>query len=343
MNESKTSTRTTAETQSSAAVVSVCCGARLHFGLLDTAAPFGGVGVMIDQPATEITVSQAPRFSCDGHQSDRVLAIARRLQHSMRWSDLPCCRVTIIEQPSAHSGFGSGTQLSLAVAETLAAFCDVRLPQETLALEIADRGKRSAVGVHGYFHGGLIYEDASSDSTEAPEFGQLNPIHRRIELPESWRVVLMIPRSSAPPMHGQDEQTQFDHLAAGDPQRQARLREMLSTELLPAAHSHDFPAFANAVQRYNHESGLLFVSSQGGPYNGAEVASLVASLTQSGAVGVGQSSWGPGIFAWCDSLDSAQSLCEFVETHWQDQLSNLMIASVRNTARSIHHSTSTSS
>ncbi len=57
----------------------ITTGSRLHFGLLDTVDPFGGVGVMIDQPVTEVVISPSGRFLCDDIAAPRIRAIAERV------------------------------------------------------------------------------------------------------------------------------------------------------------------------------------------------------------------------------------------------------------------------
>ncbi|MEP3830402.1 MAG: beta-ribofuranosylaminobenzene 5'-phosphate synthase, partial [Rhodopirellula bahusiensis] len=68
----------------------------------------------------------------------------------------------------------------------------------------------------------------------------------------------------------------------------------------------DFNVFADALTRYNRSSGELFASVQGGPYNGEATADLIERMIASGHRGVGQSSWGPGVFTWFDSEQAAR-------------------------------------
>ena len=67
----------------STANIEITTGARLHFGLLDTIAPFGGLGVMVTNPKTQISVSPADQFQCTGDGAERVFEIANRLKTSL--------------------------------------------------------------------------------------------------------------------------------------------------------------------------------------------------------------------------------------------------------------------
>ena len=104
---------------------------------------------------------------------------------------------------------------------------------------------------------------------------------------------------------GQFERQQFATLSPADDAAVATLKRAVTNEILPAAEKQDFQSFASSLHRYNRESGQLFASVQGGPYHGAAVANLVQSLIRLGAQGVGQSSWGPGVFAWFRSRTEA--------------------------------------
>jgi beta-ribofuranosylaminobenzene 5'-phosphate synthase len=297
MNESPTYTDSADGDQGVA--VKVSTGARLHFGLLCVVSPFGGVGVMVDQPATEIVVQPARSFRCDEDPDDRIKLIAGRIAKASGQTELPRCRVNLVARPAAHSGLGSGTQLAMSAAEALCRFVDYRCDQVDLARQIAHRGERSAVGVHGYFSGGLIYESGQQGCL-------LNPIRQRVDMPAQWCVALFRPPQSSTPVSGEREREQFAKLTETGADLRDELAFIVQQQIVSAAQVGDFDAFASAVSSYNYQSGLLFASVQGGAYNGQAVAGLVNSLVDRGAQGVGQSSWGPSVFAWFRTIREAR-------------------------------------
>ncbi len=299
-------------------------GSRLHFGLIDTAAPFGGVGVMVEQPATEVVVCPDSEFRCDDPSASRVRQIAGRVARQAGLANLPACRVEIAARPPAHHGLGSGTQLAMATAEALCRFVGHDVDATELACHIAGRGERSAVGIHGYFQGGLIYESSENK-------GELNSICERVELPGWWCVAIFRPRRSIPLVAGDTERAHFSQLPAADRQQRRKLQQILSDQLLPAAASGDFDRFAESVGRFNHSSGLLFESIQGGPYNGSAVSSLVQTLLDRGATGVGQSSWGPGVFTWFRSPDDAKDFLQQLPP----ELADITLATPKNQGRTL--------
>lgn len=293
--------------------IEVRTGARLHFGLLDTVAPFGGMGLMIDRPVTRIRLQAADAFSVVGpdaaeatgeatspeaEQGDsglrqRVGDVAERFAGQQGLSGLPKVQIAVLQRPAPHSGLGTGTQLAMAVAAGLNHWFAAGLPPETIIRDIAARGNRSGVGSHGFFSGGLVVD------SQPP---------RSLPVPEAWRVVLLRPQQAPAAVSGCDENQRFATLQQGRPQQRRELEACLVDRLEPLARAGNFAPFAEAVREYNWLSGKLFESSQGGPYNGPQVTQLVDDVRRLGYPGVGQSSWGPTVFALCETLADAERL-----------------------------------
>ena len=83
---------------------------------------------------------------------------------------------------------------------------------------------------------------------------------------------------------------------------------MAGAAILPAAEAGDLEAFGEAVHEFNRRAGEPFAAAQGGPYASPAVAGLIGELRQLGVAGVGQSSWGPTVFAVVGDIDIALSL-----------------------------------
>ncbi|MFG0265178.1 MAG: beta-ribofuranosylaminobenzene 5'-phosphate synthase, partial [Rhodopirellula sp. JB055] len=287
--------------------VEVQTGARLHFGLLDVAPPFGGCGVMIDGPPTLVRIRDATSFQCDHEHRDRIAGIVERWQQMTDSDSPPSVSIDVVRAAPSHHGLGSGTQLSLAIAFALLKQTSTDTPSREQVLRLANRGRRSAVGSHGFFEPGLIVEGLNRERIASD---QLNPIDQRIILPDSWRVgvVLMDEASAIGTISGEEEQQQFDALKPASPEVRSRLTRILTDDLIPAIEREDFASFAESVTQYNRSSGELFAPVQGGPYNGTATTQLIKRLIANGLRGVGQSSWGPGVFTWFDSENEAQQV-----------------------------------
>ncbi len=144
---------------------------RLHFGMFSFGyacrAQFGGVGVMIEPPCVAVRISPADCFTTQGTiaQRKRAELIAARLTIAWKLSFLPACEVAV-SSPPGHTGLGVGTQLSLAMAAGLRRFLKLdELAADELAA-VTGRGTRSAVGTHGFLHGGLIVDSGKKSIDE---------------------------------------------------------------------------------------------------------------------------------------------------------------------------------
>ena len=169
---------------------------------------------------------------------------------------------------------------------------------------MVERGLRSALGVHGFERGGFLVEGGKGPGQA------LSPLVARMDFPVAWRVLVVVPPGEVG-RHGRAERAAFANLVepsgASD-----RLCRLVLLGVLPALADADLPAFGEAVHEFNARAGDLFAAVQGGTYAGATVADTVARLRQLGVVGVGQSSWGPGVFGFLPDEDEATHVAERV-------------------------------
>ncbi|HUY90856.1 MAG TPA: beta-ribofuranosylaminobenzene 5'-phosphate synthase family protein [Pirellulales bacterium] len=289
-------------------VIQITAPSRLHFGMfsfgLSNVRQFGGVGAMLDAPALELEISPADRLETVGKSPERVREFAERAARQADWiaPEIPC-RIEVKRAPPAHVGLGSGTQLGLAVAMGLNAFFNGpwRTPQEFA--RAAGRGRRSAIGLYGAMSGGLLIEAGKFAEEE------ISPLVSRIKLPDEWRFVLCWPHDEAG-LSGEAELQAFQRLPATKlAATEALCREAL-LELAPAAIEGDFERFSESLFRFGRLAGDCFAAEQGGPYANERIAQLIAELRSAGVCGVGQSSWGPLIFALARDQLQAQSITE---------------------------------
>jgi len=330
-------------------VLEVAAPSRLHFGLLSFAAPrsrhFGGAGVMIERPGLRLRISASSRLEAVGAAAERVLEFGRRLSAYHHLGGEPACRIEVLEMPRQHVGLAVGPALGMAVATGLAAWLDLpAMSADQLAASVG-RGRRSAVGVHGHLHGGFIAEGGKPAGEElsslveltrgtigivphtgkpageelsplvAPLWGAipivphgLSPLMARVALPEAWRFVLIILPGQG--LSGVSEEEAFGRLPAMRDETSAALREELMDRLVPAAERGDFDRFAESLYRFNRAAGECYGQYQRGPYATPAAAELIAQLRAEGVRGVGQSSWGPTIFALVPHQTAAERLLE---------------------------------
>jgi beta-RFAP synthase len=289
---------------------------RLHFGLLSlpgAASPgrrFGSVGLMTEAPGLRLAVTPAPAWSAEGPLAERALAFARRFLLSLeREAQAVGPHRLVVEQaPPEHAGLGSGTQLGLAVAQALAAAAGLAQRDAVALAQRVGRGERSAVGVYGFAQGGFLV-DAGRGEREA-----IAPLVARADFPEEWRLVLAVPPWGKG-RHGHLESQAFQQLAS-DAGRTDVLCRLVLLGLLPALAERDLKTFGEAAYEFNARVGEAFAPIQGGIYANPRVAELVAVVRQQGVQGVGQSSWGPTVFAVLGDQERASDLAERVRQHF---------------------------
>lgn len=278
---------------------------RLHFGLLGFGNPnarqFGGVGVMVDRPGIELRVRSSDSFSVIGTLDDRLRKAANRWAKATGQQGELACEIELLHSPRLHTGLGVGTQLALAVAKGLNALFERECESPEELARSVGRGLRSAVGTYGFVAGGLIAEQGKLP-TEV-----VSPLVERVELPNEWRFVLITPPSDVG-LHGEHEQSAFDSLPPVPAATTEQLTAIMNDRIVPTATANDFIGFSDAVYDFGFLAGSCFESLQGSAYNGPRLTELVRRLRESGLRGVGQSSWGPTIFAICENDSTVQQL-----------------------------------
>lgn len=289
------------------AIVEVTAPSRLHFGLLSFGQPgqrqFGGVGAMIDEPGLRLRITAHPKFVVSGALQERTREFASAISRRLGLEAPPACLIDVLSAPADHVGLGTGTQLALSIAAGLIELLG-RAPASPAELAVlTGRAERSAVGTYGFVRGGLLLE-------EGKRMGEaISPSVQRVELPSAWRFVLIIPEGQRG-LAGEQERSAFRELPPVAVETSRQLYVEAAEHLLPAARAADFAAFGESLYRYGYQAGMCFAPRQGGPFAGERIAQLVQTLRASGVRGVGQSSWGPTVFALCENDDAARLLCD---------------------------------
>lgn len=287
--------------------VSVSTPSRLHFGLLRLAArdgpSFGGLGMMIDRPRAHVELSAANRWIVEGAAAERAQAVAERALAAVVGDKPTALHVRVIASVPLHRGLGGGTQLALAIAAGVRSLVGAPPGDAAALARAAGRGERSAIGSHGFVHGGLIWELGRRPN----EF--IAPMAERVEMPQHWRVLIVTPRDDHG-LSGQHERDAFEALAPIPEAATQRLASLAEDQILPAARSGDFDAFGEGLYQYGRLSGEQFAAVQGGAFASDAIAECIAAFRTAGVRGVGQSSWGPTVYAVVADQDRANALAQ---------------------------------
>jgi beta-RFAP synthase len=312
----------------------VQAGARLHLGFLDLNGAcgrrYGSIGVALERPRCTVEASPAPA-GVAAAAGEPVQTILGRLGPDVAPGAVA---VRLVEAIPLHAGFGAGTQLALAVALAASRAAGRRIPIRELARRLG-RGQRSGIGVAAFEQGGLVIDaghravdedDGTSGGTDAAE---LPPVIFQHPLPDDWHFVLATPRAE-PGLSGSAEQRVFERLPPMDAERVGRICRLTLMQVAPAVLTGDIRTFGAAITEIQDAVGEYFAPYQGGRFAspaGCEVAELARAR---GACGVGQSSWGPTVFALVLGEGAARALADSLRAALGDRLAWVGVSRARN-------------
>lgn len=287
-------------------VVVVEAPARLHLGFIDLSGAlgrrFGSIGLAISDISTRLCIQKTNESSActDSPEAERV----------MRYADLVLARLGISERPSiaveeyipGHAGLGSGTQLALAVGRGIAEIHALELTTAEIAA-VTNRGARSGIGISVFDSGGFVVDLGRGQLTKTP------PELCRLAFPEQWRV-LLVTDANHEGISGSLESKAFSDMPPMQQSLAAALSHRTLMGVIPSIIEHDFPLFVRSVAFIQKGIGEYFAPFQGGErFTSRPVAALISSIKgRWPGVGVGQSSWGPSAFVFCQSPSVANEI-----------------------------------
>ncbi|HET6720822.1 MAG TPA: beta-ribofuranosylaminobenzene 5'-phosphate synthase family protein [Rhodocyclaceae bacterium] len=299
--------------------------ARLHLGFLDPSATLGrrfaSLGLVIEGMSASVAIAAAPGKTdneiiaasalvpadhatrCGGRAApDSRERLARYVALLQNASGLrQPLRVTLHNAPPAHAGFGSGTQLALAVGRAFADFHGLALDSRQIA-GLLGRGERSGIGIAGFDQGGLLLDGGPGAA------GSVAPLLARAAFPRDWRVLLVLD-CDLDGLHGAAERSAMGSLPPFPRALAAELCHQVLMCVLPAAVESVFAPFAEGVSTVQQLIGDYFAPAQGGSmYTSAAVARLLEWIRPRYCAGIGQSSWGPTGFAFLPSAAAADAV-----------------------------------
>jgi beta-ribofuranosylaminobenzene 5'-phosphate synthase len=289
---------------------------RLHLTLLDLNGIYGridgGVGITLKNPCLKIGAESVHdgvevefSKSCqliNGLVEDYTIKIENstiKMKNALKIEGDFKFRVESAFPP--HSGLGSGTQLSLAVAKLISAMNDQDLTALDLA-KIVGRGGTSGIGVESFENGGFIIDGGhkcdekqgflpSSASCASPP-----PIIARYDFPEDWRLILVIPNVERG-VSGDKEVNAFQTYCPIPLGEVEKLSHLILMKLMPSILESDLDTFGEAVNKIQGIGFKRIENKLQNPY----IAKIMDDLRVAGAAGVGMSSFGPTIFAVTDT------------------------------------------
>ncbi len=300
------------ETNSAIREVRITTPARLHFSLIDLNGQLGridgGFGLAINEPNFKIVAEPATEIhvESDAYQK-RACEILIHLQSLYQF---PGIKLTFLSEIPTHSGFGSGTQLSIGIASAVNVLYDLNFSLLELANAVG-RGGTSGIGVAAFDTGGFIVDGGHQYPEQKPSFLPSSaaddipppPILCRHTFPE-WKLLIVLPNCSR--IYGEEELDLFRTLCPQPTSVAPRLSHILLLQILPAILENNMRSFGKAlndIQTFGWKK--VEIDAQG-----TELQQTLDFLQTNGALGAGVSSWGPAICAISEDIDTLKHKTE---------------------------------
>ncbi|NLA76206.1 MAG: hypothetical protein GX846_12170 [Deltaproteobacteria bacterium] len=298
--------------------VKVTTSARLHLGFMDLNGDlgrlYGSIGVTVKTPQTRLIIEDHEELiitEMDWPLKKRISSFIKTFSSCFKL--IPRGIISLEKYIPEHKGLGSGSQLGLALAAALTRLCNVKVNNHDLA-RMAGRGLRSGIGITAFEKGGFII-DAGKRMLSSKTFCPDPPSAlMRYSFPSSWHFVLVIPEKKVG-LSGEQEKEAMGFIS---PSRKIseEICRLVMMQLLPALVEDDLEKFGNAVSEIDRRTGTFFKPVQGGIYSEKSSYAIIRHMTESGAAGAGQSSWGPAVYGLTHEKDAvrlSEQMKEFLE------------------------------
>ncbi len=285
-------------------IVSVKAPARLHMGFMDLSGSlgrnFGSIGVALKDINTHLSMTCASELKLTGKPYQRSENIVKHFCKVLKVSEQ--LHLHFESSIPEHVGLGSGTQMALAIGMALNHFYQLNLSVREIAT-LSARGARSGIGIGVFEQGGLVVDGGRGEKTLIP------PIISQFSMPDDWFFILVFDRRDQG-LHGQSEVQAFKEVPPFPKKEAARLCHFLFMQALPAIAEDNIDLFGDVITQLQQSVGEHFSQAQGGVFSSSCVALAMERLQQQGAVGIGQTSWGPTGFCVVKGLKKAQTLLQ---------------------------------
>lgn len=291
----------------------------------------GGIGFAIKAPSNKLVFTRSTNFEIEDQRSRPMsLAEQERLLNILKVEGSnnkfdTSFRIDIVGDMFTHSGFGSGTAITLASIEALHLLNGRTINKESL-IKASGRGGTSGVGINTYFNGGCIFDlgrqidDVKHRPSSMVESKPMPFLLDQFAMP-NWTIGICIPKS-IPNKSQLEEQGFFE-----------RVCPIPATSVYEATYHTLFGVYA-ALKEKNKSSfckalkniqQCTWKKSERKEY-GQALVDIEDSLYKCGADAVGMSSLGPCLFFLADNVDEVISEmkklsmeCEMFVTHPHNQ------------------------
>ena len=237
-------------------------------------------------------------------------------------SPCPIVEVTVEEEIPAHAGFGSKTQMSLALAYAICDEYDIPYNGVEGLARLVGRGGTSGIGVRAFEKGGFVLDcghsfgegkektsclpSSASKATPAPEI-------LRCDVPEDWRFVLVTPLDDEG-SHGQSEVNIFKSSFPLDEVEIGRVCRVILMQMVPGILERNIETFGSAINKIQ-EIGFKNIEVK---LKSPLVPNMLTIMNNAGSYGSGMSSFGPTVYGLTNSNKKAYEIKNVISGYLDD-------------------------
>ncbi|TXT67343.1 MAG: Beta-ribofuranosylaminobenzene 5'-phosphate synthase [Promethearchaeota archaeon] len=317
---------------------------RIHLSLIDengyTGRVDGGIGLMLDRPNVVFEASNsAEEFKIEAHRYyresiDVINEKASKVFKAFK-IDNKNFHFHLKQYYPSHVGLGSKTQLSLAIATSIAKLKNLDVSHKTLT-KLVERGGTSGIGWRGFETGGFIL-DGGHDFGKGREKETFLPSSAanaadpaltilRYNIPEHWRFVLVIP-SVKKGAYGDEEVSIFQSHTPIPRKEVNEVSHQILMKIIPGILKGDLGCFGE---------GLRNIQSIGFKKIEIElqhniVKNLLQFMKDHGVKAYGMSSFGPSVIGITESQNEAKKLLRTVKNHLKHTGGHFYLCKPNNT------------
>lgn len=222
----------------------------------------------------------------------------------------------------SHLGFGSKTQISLALAKGILRLIEKEIPIEKIT-ELVSRGGTSGIGYRSFERGGFILDCGhrfgpnQEKTTFLPSSASNAKPARtvvRLHFPEEW-VILVITLNVPQGASNTDEINAFQKYCPVPLQEVQEISHIILMKVIPGIIERDLNQFGSGINQVQ-ELGFKKIEIQ---LQHDEVKRLMKFQRDKGCKCVGMSSFGPTVYGIFESIEEAekvlnQAIIEFEKT-----------------------------
>lgn len=283
--------------------IEVETGARIHlgfYGIRPGYREYGGLGIYVGDIGYKIVVKEHEYDLVKGCQAGRVTEVINEVRTQFKTTKH--YMIEVQKCIPEHVGLGSTTQLKLALYSAILRLEGIVASLEDIAVK-AGVGSISGVGLYGFKYGGLIVDSGRRRGSELVGF------LTRYEFPENWYIAVVVP-ATRHKVFGEVEK-RYMMACATNESSYCRALEIVFRRLLPAVVERNFTDFVASVEELDKLTSNYFAAQKGRFY--CKESEVVAkALKEAGGRGIGQSSWGPTVYAFFEARKAAENAIRYV-------------------------------